>query len=57
MYWVLCEQRYPRELIVERLEVLALAEVKALEGELARPEDVRMHSCGVDAPQISRQIS
>ena len=54
---MLCEQRYPRELIVERLEVLALAEVKALEGELERPEDVRMHSCGVDAPQISRQIS
>ena len=27
---MLCEQRYPRELIVERLEVLALAEVKAL---------------------------
>ena len=57
LYWVLCEQRYPRELIVERLEVLALAEVKALEGELARPEDVRMHSCGVDATQISSQIS
>ena len=57
LYWVLCEQRYPRELIVERLEVLALAEVKALEGELARPEEVRMHSCGVDATQISSQIS
>ena len=53
----LCEQRYPRELIVERLEVLALAEVKALEGALARPEDVRMHSCGVDVTQISSQIT
>ena len=55
--WVLCEQRYPRELIVERLEVLALAEVKALEGELERPEDVRMHSCGVDVSSLSSQIS
>ena len=53
LYWVLCEQRYSRELIVERLEVLARAEVKALEGELACPEDVRMHSCGVDSSQIS----
>ena len=40
------------ELIVERLEVLARAEV-VLEGELERPEDVRMHSCGVDVSQIS----
>ena len=50
---MLCKQRYPRVLIVERLEVLARAEVKALEGELDRPEDVRMHSCGVDVTQIS----
>jgi tRNA-(ms[2]io[6]A)-hydroxylase len=53
LYWVLCEERYPREVIVERLQVLAQAEVKALWGELERPEDVRMHSCGVDTSQIS----
>ena len=35
------------------LEVLARAEVMALEGELECPEDVRMHSCGVDLTQIS----
>ena len=52
LYWVLCEQRYERGLIIERLEVLAQAEVKALEGELVCPEDVRMHSCGVDVSQI-----
>ena len=51
--WVLCEERYPRDVIVQRLQVLAQAEVKALEGELVSPEDVRMHSCGVDISQIS----
>ena len=53
LYWVLCEERYPREVIVQRLQVLAQAEVEALQGELERSEDVRMHSCGVDASQIS----
>ena len=53
LYWVLCEERYPRDVIVQRLQVLAQAEVKALEGELVSPEDVRMHSCGVDISQIS----
>ena len=49
MYWVLCEQRYSRDVIVPRLEQLAEAEVDALRGELEHPDDVRMHSVGVDA--------
>ena len=47
LYWVLSEQRFPREQVIERLRELALAEVDALRGDLERPEDVRMHSCGV----------
>lgn len=49
LYWVLCEQRYPRDVIIPRLEQLAAAEVDALNGELSCPEDVRMHSVGVIA--------
>ena len=48
LYWVLCEQRYPRQMITERLEQLAAAEVQALTGDLDQPDDVRMHSCGVE---------
>ena len=48
LYGVLCEQRHPRAMITERLEQLAAAEAQALAGELDRPEDVRMHSCGVE---------
>jgi len=44
---VLCEQRYPRDVIIPRLEQLAAAEVDALRGDLSCPEDVRMHSVGV----------
>ena len=47
LYWVLCEERFGREATVERLEALAAVEVQALTGELANPEDVRMHSVGV----------
>jgi len=47
LYWTLCEQRYGRQATVERLEALAAVEVQALTGELANPEDVRMHSVGV----------
>ena len=36
-----------REQLIERLRELAMAEVEALRGDLERPEDVRMHSCGV----------
>ena len=47
IYWSLAEERWPRAEIVERLEELAEAEVLALQGNLAQPEDVRMHSVGV----------
>lgn len=47
LYWVLCEQRWDREVIVPRLEELADAEARILTGELESPEDVRMHSVGV----------
>jgi tRNA-(ms[2]io[6]A)-hydroxylase len=47
-YWVLCEQRFGREATVARLEELAAAETKSLTGFLDRPEDVRMHSVGVE---------
>jgi len=47
LYWVLCEQRWDREVIVRRLQELARAEVEALTGVLERPEDVRMHSVGI----------
>jgi tRNA-(ms[2]io[6]A)-hydroxylase len=47
LYWLLAEDRYGREATVERLEQLAAVEVQALTGELANPEDVRMHSVGV----------
>ena len=48
LYWVLCEQRWDRSVIVPRLEQLAQVEVQALTGFLENPEDVRMHSVGVD---------
>ena len=47
LYWLLAEDRYGREATVARLEQLAAVEVHALTGELANPEDVRMHSVGV----------
>lgn len=49
LYWMLCNERYPRDVIVPRLNALAAAEVEALKGELQDPGDVRMHSVGVDA--------
>ena len=47
IYWTLAEARWSRQLVMERLEVLAEAESLALEGSLAKPEEVRMHSPGV----------
>ena len=49
LYWVLCEQRWDRSVIVPRLEELAQIEVHALTGILEKPDDVRMHSCGVES--------
>ena len=47
LYWVLCEQRFGREVTVERLQELAAFESKALSGSLERPDLVRMHSVGI----------
>ena len=46
---MLCEQRWERSVIVPRLEELAQVEVEALTGFLENPEDVRMHSVGVES--------
>ena len=50
LYWVLCERHWSREVIIPRLQELAAIEVEALSGQLERPEDVRMHSVGVEQP-------
>ena len=50
LYWVLCERLWSREVIIPRLQELAAIEVEALSGQLERPEDVRMHSVGVEQP-------
>ena len=47
LYWVLCEQRFGREVTRERLQELAQLEAQALSGSLERPELVRMHSVGI----------
>ncbi len=46
-YWLLAEERYGRELTAERLQQLAAVEACALDGELASPAQVRMHSVGI----------
>jgi tRNA-(ms[2]io[6]A)-hydroxylase len=46
-YWLLAEQRWPRAVVVERLQQLAPLEAQALAGEPSGPERVRMHSAGV----------
>ena len=47
LYWTLAESRWPRDVIISRLQQLAVVESDALTGILSRPEDVRMHSVGV----------
>ena len=47
LYWTLADSRWPREMVSERLQVLALAEARCLAGTLHEPKDVRMHSPGV----------
>ena len=49
LYWVLCEQRFGRDVTVERLQELAAFEAQALSGSLELPELVRMHSVGIQA--------
>ena len=46
LYWVLCEQRFGREVTVERLQELAAVEAQ-VQRELERPDLVRMHSVGI----------
>jgi tRNA-(ms[2]io[6]A)-hydroxylase len=48
LYWLLCEERYGREVTMARLQELASVETLALTGVLKHPEDVRMHSVGVE---------
>jgi tRNA-(ms[2]io[6]A)-hydroxylase len=48
LYWLLCEERYGREVTMARLKELAEVETHALTGFLKHPEDVRMHSVGVE---------
>ena len=55
LYWVLAEARYGREVTTARLERLAAKETLSLAGLLERPEDVRMHSVGVDV-DLGRSI-
>jgi tRNA-(ms[2]io[6]A)-hydroxylase len=47
-YWLLAEERFGREDTQGRLQALAALEAEALTGVLAHPEDVRMHSPGVE---------
>ena len=48
-YWTLCEQRWPRAVVVERLQQLAALEAEALTGEITGLDRVRMHSAGVES--------
>jgi tRNA-(ms[2]io[6]A)-hydroxylase len=47
IYWVLAERRFPRPLLLARLEELAAAEHDLLHGNPGPGEGVRMHSVGV----------
>ncbi|MEB3295967.1 MAG: tRNA-(ms[2]io[6]A)-hydroxylase [Cyanobacteriota bacterium] len=52
LYWLLAEERYGREVTVERLQQLAWVEVQALAGDQVGADDVRMHSPGVLPPGV-----
>jgi len=54
-YWLLAEERFGRPQTLERLLALAALETEALTGVLARPEDVRMHSVGVQEQGLEEQ--
>jgi tRNA-(ms[2]io[6]A)-hydroxylase len=47
LYWILAEKGFGREATIDRLQELAAAEVAALQGVLAGPQEVRFHSFGV----------
>jgi tRNA-(ms[2]io[6]A)-hydroxylase len=46
LYWLLCEQRWPRAVVMERLEHLAGVEAAALAGAVPPDGSVRFHSAG-----------
>ena len=47
LYWMLAEKGFGRQATIDRLQELAAAEVAALQGVLAGPQEVRFHSVGV----------
>ena len=47
LYWTLAESRWSREVIKPRLGELGEHESRALNGKLDDPQDVRMHSVGI----------
>jgi tRNA-(ms[2]io[6]A)-hydroxylase len=49
LYWTLAESRWSREVIKPRLEELAAHESRALDGKLDDPQNVRMHSVGIQS--------
>ena len=44
IYWSLADCRWSRDVLITRLQILAEAESKALEGSIKNASDVRMHS-------------
>jgi tRNA-(ms[2]io[6]A)-hydroxylase len=48
LYWMLAEKGFGRQATVARLQELAAAETQSLTGVLGAPEQVRMHSVGVN---------
>ncbi|MEC7293595.1 MAG: tRNA-(ms[2]io[6]A)-hydroxylase [Planctomycetota bacterium] len=51
LYWTLAESRWPRDVVMSRLDDLAEAETNALTGTIENASDVRMHSAGVITAQ------
>ena len=51
LYWTLAESRWPRDVVMSRLDDLAEAETDALTGTIENASDVRMHSAGVITAQ------
>jgi tRNA-(ms[2]io[6]A)-hydroxylase len=47
LYWVLCEERFGREVTTARLQELAALEAEALAGPLPPADQLRMHSPGL----------
>jgi tRNA-(ms[2]io[6]A)-hydroxylase len=56
LYWVLAERRFPRPLLLARLEELAAAEHQLLSAPAAAHAGVRMHAAGVDQPDATTLI-